>query len=417
MSKYKEYKDSGLPWIGDIPSHWEIMPFKRRMRIYNGADYKSVAADEGYPVMGSGGQFAYAEKYMFDGEVVLLGRKGTIDRPQYFNGPFWAVDTMFYAVADRRVSCKYMYYQALTFPFSYYATATALPSMTQSDLGNNKVCVPPKTEQTAIADYLDAKCKKIDDLILKEEERIKLVEETKLSIITNVITKGLIPKVVMKDSGVPWVGQVPSSWNRHRIKYDLIRSTAGVWGDEEKGNDDDIVCYRIADFDYTRGILDNDNPTVRNIPAKDRQGRLLNQGDLLIEKSGGGDIWPVGRVVRYNYDLEAVCSNFIHSVTVDERKIDKDFLYYYFKFLYANKVNYLFFNQTTGIQNLKVSAYLSQTLYAPELKEQKEIVDYLNKECDFYNKSIDKANHQINLLKEYKRSLITEVVTGKVKVC
>lgn len=165
------------------------------------------------------------------------------------------------------------------------------------------------------------------------------------------------------------------------------------------------------------GGLDNDNPTIRNIPAKDRQGHLLKNGDLLIEKSGGGDIWPVGRVVRYNYDIDAVSSNFIHSVTVDERKIDNDFLYYYFHFLYANKVNLLYFNQTTGIQNLKVSAYLSQSLYAPEFSEQREIVEYLNKECEAYGTAIDKANHQIDLLKEYKQSLITEVVTGKRKVC
>lgn len=197
----------------------------------------------------------------------------------------------------------------------------------------------------------------------------------------------------------------------------MTRSAAGVWGDEEKGNEDDIVCYRIADYDYSKGVLDNDNPTVRNIPAKDRQGRLLKKGDLLIEKSGGGDIWPVGRVVRYNYDLEAVSSNFIHSVTVDEQKIDPDFLYYYFRFLHANKVNLLYFNQTTGIQNLKVSAYLSQSLFAPELTEQKEIVDHLNKECSSYDTAIEKAKKQIDLLKEYKQSLITEVVTGKRKVC
>lgn len=92
-------------------------------------------------------------------------------------------------------------------------------------------------------------------------------------------------------------------------------------------------------------------------------------------------------------------------------------MYYYFRFLYANKVNLLYFNQTTGIQNLKVSAYLSQSFFAPELTEQKEIVDHLNKECSSYDTAIEKAKKQIDLLKEYKQSLITEVVTGKRKVC
>lgn len=276
--------------------------------------------------------------------------------------------------------------------------------------------IPPDKEQKKIADYLDAECKKIDDLIAEEKKRVSLLEEAKLSVITKVITKGLTLTANMKDSGVPWVGLVPSFWKRHRVKYDLTRSAAGIWGDEEKGNDEDVACYRIADFDYSKGVLNNDNPTIRNIPVKGRQGRLLKHGDLLIEKSGGGDIWPVGRVVRYNYDLEAVCSNFIHSVTVNERKIDKDFLFYYFRFLYANKVNLLFFNQTTGLQNLKVSDYLSQSLYAPGLDEQREIVRFLNKQCGSFDTAIEKANHQIDLLKEYKQSLITEVVTGKRKV-
>lgn len=80
-----EMKDSGVEWIGEVPKHWEVVPLKRAININNGSDYKHIQVeDEGYPVMGSGGQFAHASKYMYDGEVVLLGRKGTIDKPLYF---------------------------------------------------------------------------------------------------------------------------------------------------------------------------------------------------------------------------------------------------------------------------------------------------------------------------------------------
>lgn len=135
-----EMKDSGVEWIGMIPKHWKICPFKRLIKIKNGADYKKYEVqDNGFPVIGSGGVFAYSSKYAYDGESLLLGRKGTIDKPMYFKGKFWTVDTMFYGIPKDNADCKYLYYQALTIPFKLYATSTAIPSMTQTDLYNNSL--------------------------------------------------------------------------------------------------------------------------------------------------------------------------------------------------------------------------------------------------------------------------------------
>lgn len=181
-------RPSGINWIGDIPEHWEIASFKRSIRINNGCDYKHVVADEGYPVIGSGGQFAYATGYLYDGEVLLLGRKGTIDRPMYFVGKFWTVDTMFYAVPNKDICCKYMYYQALGFPFDYYSTSTALPSMAANDLANNPIAVPPLSEQQAIADYLDKKCADMDGLKAKLTKKRETLKELRQSIISEVVT-------------------------------------------------------------------------------------------------------------------------------------------------------------------------------------------------------------------------------------
>lgn len=181
-------RPSGIDWIGYIPEHWKIAPFKRCMRINNGCDYKHVVADEGYPVIGSGGQFAYATGYLYDGEALLLGRKGTIDRPMYYVGKFWTVDTMFYAVPHKDVCCKYIYYQALGFPFDYYSTSTALPSMAANDLANNPIAVPPLPEQQEIADYLDTKCAEIDGLKAKLTKKRETLTELRQSIISEVVT-------------------------------------------------------------------------------------------------------------------------------------------------------------------------------------------------------------------------------------
>ncbi len=213
-----------------------------------------------------------------------------------------------------------------------------------------------------------------------------------------------------KDSGVDWIGDVPCNWQRTRIKFGIRRSTAGVWGNDEKGNGDDVICFRIADFDYPHGVLKFDNITLRNIERNQLEGRLLSYGDLLIEKSGGGDTTPVGRVVRVNYKGKATYSNFIHSVTLNE-KLDSNFMYYYFYFLYSNKVNLLFFNQTTGLQNLKVSDYLSQSIYIPPINEQQAIANYLDKQCSKIDKAIATQEKRIELLRELKQTIITDAVT------
>ncbi|MDB0796428.1 restriction endonuclease subunit S [Phocaeicola vulgatus] len=213
-----------------------------------------------------------------------------------------------------------------------------------------------------------------------------------------------------KDSGVAWIGKVPSHWIHFRIKFCLSRSVAGIWGDDEKGNKDDIVCFRVADFDYSKGCLTFDKLTIRNVSAAQLLNRLLHDGDLLIEKSGGGDVTPVGRVVRFNYNDKAICSNFIHSISVKEG-YSSNYLYYYFYGMYANKVNLLYFNQTTGIQNLKVGEYLSQKIYLPTLVEQQAIAAYLDKRCSEIDKAIATQQKRIALLQELKQSIITRAVT------
>lgn len=182
-------KDSGVEWIGQVPEHWEVKKIKAFAKINNGLDYKAVIAEEGYPVYGSGGQFAYANTYLYDGEAVLLGRKGTIDKPLYINDKFWTVDTMFYSVCNNKVRTKFFYYCCCSIiPFQYYSTSTALPSMTQSDILNHKVTFPSLKEQYQIADYLDKQTAKIDQAITLKTAHIEKLKEYKSVLINDVVT-------------------------------------------------------------------------------------------------------------------------------------------------------------------------------------------------------------------------------------
>ena len=180
-------KDSGVEWLGMVPSHWSVEPLKNLISIQNGADYKHIESTEGYPVVGSGGKFTFASEFMHNGESVLLGRKGTIDKPLYLNEPFWAVDTMYWSKILPKGFAKFVYYSALTIPFNLYSTNTALPSMTKSVLGSHKVTCPSLNEQIQIANYLDTQTQAIDDLIEEQEKLNILLNERRSALISAAV--------------------------------------------------------------------------------------------------------------------------------------------------------------------------------------------------------------------------------------
>ena len=181
-------KDSGVEWIREIPDGWEVKRIKHLMKIKNGQDHKHIIADLGYPVFGSGGQFAYAKEYLYDGEALLLGRKGTIDKPLYVNEKFWTVDTMFYAIVNKKNSTKFCHFLSTTIPFSYYSTATALPSMTQENLNNHKIALPSISEQKSIVNFIETQSAKIDQSIALNQSQIAKLKEYKSVLIDSAVT-------------------------------------------------------------------------------------------------------------------------------------------------------------------------------------------------------------------------------------
>ena len=214
---YPKYRDSGVQGLGKVPVEWEVTAFKRLVDIQNGADHKHIQEEEGYPVYGSGGAFTFASAYLFNGEAILLGRKGTIDKPLYVNEAFWAVDTMFWSKVQSGVSGRFAYYVALNIPFWYYATGTALPSMTQGALGGHVVAVPPLAEQRAIAAFLDQKTARIDAAVAAQRHLIGLAAEKGQVITCQVVTRGLDSSVPIKASEVDWISEFPAHWQVTRV--------------------------------------------------------------------------------------------------------------------------------------------------------------------------------------------------------
>ncbi len=333
MERYSEYKDSGVKWLGEIPSHWGLLPFKRMINIKNGADYKKYETNQtGYPVVGSGGIFAYCSKYVYDGEVVLLGRKGTIDKPLYFKGKFWTVDTMFYGIPHDNAICKYLYYQALTIPFKMYATSTAIPSMTQSDLNNNPMCLPPLPEQDAIVRYLDVSTSKLDKAIAMQQKMIDLLNERKQIIIQNAVTKGLDENVEMKDSGVEWIGMIPKHWEvlsfRHVINVLTDYTANGSFGDlaanvKYLDTKDYARLVRLTDlrngFDEERGVW------VSQYSYGYLSKSELHGGELLIANVGAysGLPWVMPKV-----NFRATLAPNMFMLKLNDKDVEVKYIYY-----------------------------------------------------------------------------------------
>ena len=219
----------------------------------------------------------------------------------------------------------------------------------------------------------------------------------------------LKPYPAMKDSGVPWLGAVPEHWEVRRLGTSVHGCINGIWGNDPNGRED-LPCVRVADFDRASLRVRLAKPTLRAVAPGERKRRLLKKSDLLLEKSGGGDLQPVGVVMLYDHDVEAVCSNFVARMPVSAR-CNSSYLTYLHSHLYAIRLNVRSIKQTTGIQNLDSSSYLGEPVAFPPLPEQAAIVRFLDHADRRIRRYIRAKQKLITLLEEQKQAVIHRAVT------
>jgi type I restriction enzyme, S subunit len=417
LARYSAYKDSGVDWLGEIPVGWEVVRLKFGLAIKNGADYKHVVSDQGYPVIGSGGVFAYASQYLYDGEVVMLGRKGTIDTPLYFYGKFWAVDTMYYSIARNGNSARFLYFAATTIPFKLYSTATAMPSMTKGDLDDHPIALPPLPEQRAIATFLDEKTSKIDQAIRQKEKLIVLLKERKQILIQQAVTKGLAPQAKMKDSGVDWIGEIPEGWGHpEKIKFISITKGRLGWQGLKANEYTDEGPYILSSAHFNNHKIAWDQcPHVSLERYKLDSNIQLRVGDLLLMKDGA----KMGKLAFVDHLPGLACLN-SHLLLFRPRLRNGGYCYIpkYMFYLFQTDLfqDYVQINGTgstfSGISQESIGNY---QVCLPCEKDQIAIIHHIETQSTKIDASIALQEKQIVKLKEYKATLIDSVVTGKVK--
>lgn len=215
-----------------------------------------------------------------------------------------------------------------------------------------------------------------------------------------------------KDSGIGWIGKMPDYWYTKPVKFLSSHHIGGAWGEEKKDNSYDRYCVRIADFDYEHMQVCEDNvQTIRNYSPKEIESRALKYGDLIIEKSGGGEKTPVGRVVVYRGRNGLMFANFTDRFRLTS-EYNIEFAKYVFFGWYNIKQSQLFFNQTTGLQNLDLPKFFGKLhLPVPPLEEQQNIADFLDSKTASIDSAIQAQKDIVEKLKEYRQAVITEAVT------
>lgn len=397
-------KESGIDWIGQIPEEWKVTKLKYVLLISNGKDYKDIEVEEGgYPVIGSGGVFARARNYMYDGDVVLLGRKGTIDKPLFYSGKFWTVDTMFYSTALNGNNIKFMYYSSLLIPFSYYSTATALPSMTQSDLNNHVLCLPSISEQQKIADFLDKKTAQLDKAKSLLEEQIQKLKDYRASLIYETVTKGLDKDVPMKDSGIDWIGQVPQGWG-----IDFANHIFEEHKQKNKGNKE----KNLLSLSYGRIIRKSIDTSFGLLPESFDTYNIIQRGDIVLRLT---DLQNDKKSLRVGLAREnGIITSAYLTLRLKSIGCSDSYMYY---LLHTYDICKVFYNFGGGVrQGGTWSDIYKLELLIPPYNEQTKITDFLDKKTVQIDKLIKIKNQQIENINKQRQTLIYDYVTGKRRV-
>lgn len=415
MKRYDEYKDSGVEWIGEVPRHWEVVRTRYLCNLCTGNKDTINRVDDGkFPFYVRSPKVERINTYSFDGEAILMAGDGVGAGKvfHYANGKFDYHQRVYNFHNFKKVIGKFFYYY-ITNNFRYIieegGAKNTVDSVRLYMIQNFLITVPPKEEQREIVFYLDKKCSEIDNVISAQQKRIALLQELKQSVITHAVTKGLNPNVEMKDSGVEWIGKIPVSWDVVHLKR-ILRERMQYGANEPAESDDTTYPRYIRITDITaNGELRPE--TFKSLEPSKAKDYLLDKGDVLFARSGA----TVGKTFLFNADIKACYAGYLIKASCDKRRMLPEYLYYYTQSgAYECWKNSVFIQST--IQNIGADKYQMMYIPVPSKDEQKQIVEYTMRKSQIFDAAISKAQHQVELLQEYKQSLITEVVTGKRKV-
>jgi len=403
----RKMKDSGIEWIGEIPETWNIVRGKYLLILLS----KPVKENDGVIMCFRDGEVTLRSNRREDGFTMSdkeIGYQGVdvgdlvVHGMDGFAGSIGISDSRGKAspvlnVLDTKQNRKYIMYYLRSMAYNNVFTALATGIRVRScDLRWNKLAelfylIPLLQEQNKIADYLDKKCAEIDSLSMDIQTQISILEDYKKSVITEAVTKGLNPDVKMKDSGIEWIGLIPEEWNITKIKFLCeMQSGDNITAQDIDSEKDEINCYEVYGANGFRGYY-KDYTHKGKYCLVGRQGALA--GNVHIVDS---TFWATDHAV----------------VVYVNNKISQEYMYY---LLISMNLNQYAF-ETAAQPGLSVSKIMNLQVVYPSYIQQQIILEYLNKKCAVIEAVIAEKRKQLEVLEQYKKSLIYEYVTGKREV-
>lgn len=433
LPKYESYKDSEIDWIGDIPEHWELKPFRSLFHFRNEKNdpiktenILSLSIANGvteYTEEGRGGNKRKddltAYKLAYPGDIVLNSMNvivGAVGLSRYFG----AISPVYYALYIRSKNSNLYYCERAFLDESFQKGLlrhgkgimmklsgtgklnTIRMKVSTNDLKKIYFPFPPKEEQDKIVEFLNEKTAQIDRAIEIKEKQIALLKERKQIIIQNAVTKGLDPNVPMKDSGVDWIGDIPAHWE---VKPGMKALH------EKKDSNKGMKESKVLSLSYGKIIIKPKEKLVGLVPESFETYQIATPHDIIIRCT---DLQNDQTSLRTGLvqDKGIITSAYLN-LNVKEPH-DPEFIHYFLHFLDITKVLYKF---GSGLrQNLSWVDFKRMPMVIVPNNEQQEIVKYIEAKSAEIKSAKDLLCQQIDKLKEYKASLINSAVTGKIKV-
>ena len=434
MNSYPTYKDSGVEWIGEIPSSWDIKrnkyittPKKKKsedgneellsVSEYLGVVPRSVIRKGEDHLTRSESLEGYLKVSKGDlvNNIMLMWKKGLgVSKYDGIVSPSYSVFRFNNSIPTYH---HYLFRTELYITeFRKNSTGVILSRLRlyDDDFGDIYSYLPPLLEQSQIVSFLDTKTQKIDDLIQKTEKKIELLKEKRTSLINHCVTKGLNPNVEMKDSGVEWIGEIPSGWDVKNLKYisDVYSSSVDrhIYKEEIQVS----ICH-YPDVYNNEFINDKIELNKGSCSEVEFQRYILKKGLVILTKDSETPD-DIGNPCYVEDDFDnVVCGYHLTIIEKNDDNVNSKFL---FRFIQSDKVRCHFETESRGITRFSLGKSKIENLFVtlPSYTEQTQIVEYLDEQTQKIDTTIEKETQRIELLKEYRQSLISEVVTGKVDV-
>jgi|LakMenEpi03Aug12_release.lakeMendotaPanAssembly.Ray.scaffolds.fasta_scaffold34907_3 type I restriction enzyme S subunit len=433
LKPYSEYKDSGLPWLGEVPAHWEIARskrlFKQRKEFAQPED-QQLSATQAYGVIP---QALYEQKtgYRVVKISMHLDKRKHVQADDFvismrsFQGGLeraWAAGAIrsSYVVLEPSKDVAPGYFQYLFKSHQYINALRATSDFIRDgqDLNFDNFCgvalpLIPLQEQTAIACFLTWATNRLDRAIRAKRRIIALLNEQKQAIIHRAVTRGLDPSVPLRDSGISWLGEIPEHWEVRRLKG-LATVQTGITLGKDYGSSP------ISQYPYLRvANVQSDRLDLRNVkhvavPEVEAKRSTLMHGDVLMTE--GGDIDKLGRGCLWSGELAGCLhQNHVFAVRCSSGLIP-GFLVALMGSAHGRGYFQITAKQTTNLASTNSTTLKVFPLLLPEIQEQQKILSFIDGETQHFSRAITDTEREITLLREYRTRLITDVVTGNLDV-